>query len=152
MCQYARTCAQRAKKSPVATSHQPVLACAGRERIEALLAFGASRTEAAAGPVARATAAAMAPTLQQLSGAGLVVVPSLLAGQLLAGAQPAQVLTRCCSAQCVACRSAAAARGKSETHIGACVVLLSRRKSPASQASYRPPHNRACAVPDKPCS
>ncbi len=63
----------------------------GREQIEALLAFGASRTEAASGPVARATAAAMAPTLQQLSGAGLVVVPSLLAGQLLAGAQPAQV-------------------------------------------------------------
>ena len=43
--------------------------------------------------MARATATAMAPMLQQLSSAGLVVLPSLLAGQLLGGAQPAQVLT-----------------------------------------------------------
>ncbi len=41
--------------------------------------------------MARAAAAAMAPTLQQLSGAGLVVLPPLMAGQLLAGTQPTQV-------------------------------------------------------------
>ena len=59
------------------------------------LAFGASRAEATAEAVRAAAAAALGPTLQQLSGMGLVALPSVMAGELLAGAPPSQVSTQC---------------------------------------------------------
>ena len=45
---------------------------AGAERVEALLALGASRREATAGAVQRALGAALAPALSHMSAVGLV--------------------------------------------------------------------------------
>lgn len=47
-------------------------ACAGCDRVEALLAVGASRREATAAAVQRALGAALAPALSHMSTAGLV--------------------------------------------------------------------------------
>ena len=48
---------------------------AGRERVEALLALGASRAEAAAAPARRALSTALAPMLNSMSVVGLVSIP-----------------------------------------------------------------------------
>ncbi len=69
--------------------------CAGRERVELLLQLGAGRWEATRPVITKALAAALGPTLSQLSVAGLVSVPSLMAGQLLGGVPPVQVGDPC---------------------------------------------------------
>ncbi|KAG1679817.1 hypothetical protein FOA52_012729 [Chlamydomonas sp. UWO 241] len=56
----------------------------GRPQIELMLALGASRDEAARGAVRSALQATLGPVLSQLSLVGLIGVPSLMAGQLLA--------------------------------------------------------------------
>lgn len=63
---------------------------AGRERVELLLAMGASRQEAAKGVLQRALSAVLTPALNQMSVLGLVYIPDFMSGQLLAGFAPLQ--------------------------------------------------------------
>lgn len=56
--------------------------------ILALSALGATPWEAAAPSVRRAMRAAMIPGINTLSAAGIVFIPGMMAGQLLAGADP----------------------------------------------------------------
>jgi putative ABC transport system permease protein len=56
-----------------------------KDRIERLLALGASRAEATAGCVGRATRAAMMPTINGMSVVGLVSIPGMMSGQILGG-------------------------------------------------------------------
>ena len=63
----------------------------GGDGLELMLCLGASRWEAARGPVARAAKLAMTPILNQLSVVGLVWIPGMMTGQMIAGADPAQV-------------------------------------------------------------
>ena len=59
-----------------------------RDRIEALLALGATRWEAAHPALRRAIRAGMIPTLNAMAVIGLVSLPGMMTGQLLAGVDP----------------------------------------------------------------
>ncbi|MBB6099914.1 putative ABC transport system permease protein [Deinobacterium chartae] len=59
-----------------------------RDRIEALLALGATRWEAAQGAVASAVRTGMIPTLNSMAVMGIVSLPGMMTGQILAGADP----------------------------------------------------------------
>jgi putative ABC transport system permease protein len=59
-----------------------------RSAIEARLALGATRFEALGGPVRGAIRAGLIPILNQMSAAGLVTLPGMMTGQILAGADP----------------------------------------------------------------
>jgi putative ABC transport system permease protein len=59
-----------------------------RDQVETLLALGATRWEAARLPVREATRAGMIPILNSMSVAGIVSLPGMMTGQLLAGANP----------------------------------------------------------------
>ena len=59
-----------------------------RAAIEARLALGATRLEALGGPVRAAVRAGLIPILNQMSAAGLVTLPGMMTGQILAGADP----------------------------------------------------------------
>lgn len=63
-----------------------------RAEIETMLALGATRTEATSKLVASATSAAMIPILNTMSVAGIVSIPGMMTGQLLAGASPLQAV------------------------------------------------------------
>ena len=63
----------------------------GGDGVELMLCLGASRWEASRGAVARAAKLAMTPILNQLSVVGLVWIPGMMTGQMIAGADPAQV-------------------------------------------------------------
>lgn len=64
--------------------------------MELALAFGASRWEAARPVVQRAGLAGAEPLLRCMRAAGLVTLPVLMSGMLLAGDYPSQVsLTPC---------------------------------------------------------
>jgi putative ABC transport system permease protein len=58
--------------------------------VEVLLALGASRLEATRALVQRAVRVAMTPLLNQMSVMGLVSIPGMMTGQILAGSDPAQ--------------------------------------------------------------
>lgn len=60
----------------------------GRDRVEALLAAGATRWEAAEDGVRRAVRMALTPTLNQMNVAGIVSIPGMMTGQILGGADP----------------------------------------------------------------
>eukprot|EP00879_Flechtneria_rotunda_P028713 GHRR01030927.1.p1 GENE.GHRR01030927.1~~GHRR01030927.1.p1 ORF type:complete len:301 (+),score=63.82 GHRR01030927.1:256-1158(+) len=62
----------------------------GADRIEKLLAMGATRVEATHDVVARATRLAMTPILNQMSVVGLVSIPGMMTGQILSGSNPDQ--------------------------------------------------------------
>ena len=62
----------------------------GGDRVEAMLCLGATRWEACSGAVARAARLAATPILNQLSVVGLVWIPGMMTGQMIAGADPAQ--------------------------------------------------------------
>lgn len=69
----------------------PLAACgAGADRIERLLALGATRWEATSELLVRATKTAMTPLLNQMSVVGLVSIPGMMTGQILAGSDPSQ--------------------------------------------------------------
>lgn len=59
-----------------------------RGEVEAYLALGATSATAAAEPVRRAMAAALIPTINGLMTVGLVSLPGMMIGQILAGESP----------------------------------------------------------------
>jgi putative ABC transport system permease protein len=61
---------------------------AGRDRVEALLAIGAERWEAAREPVRRAVRTGMIPIVNSMMIVGIVSIPGMMTGQLLAGVDP----------------------------------------------------------------
>lgn len=61
-----------------------------RTQVEALLAMGATRWEAARGPLRRAIRAGMTPTVNSMLAAGIVSLPGTLTGQLLSGIAPVE--------------------------------------------------------------
>ena len=61
---------------------------ARRGEVELYLALGASPGRAAAAPVRRALTAALIPTINALTVVGLVSLPGMMTGQILAGASP----------------------------------------------------------------
>lgn len=63
---------------------------AGADRVEKLLALGATRWEATRAPVSRAVRLAMTPLLNQMSVVGLVSIPGMMTGQILAGTDPSE--------------------------------------------------------------
>jgi len=65
---------------------------AGRSAVEMSLALGATRWEAAQGPARQAVRAGMIPTLNQMTVVGLVSLPGMMTGQVLAGQPPIQAV------------------------------------------------------------
>jgi putative ABC transport system permease protein len=64
----------------------------GRAAVEMSLALGATRWEAALGPARQAVRAGMIPTLNQMAVVGLVSLPGMMTGQVLAGQSPLQAV------------------------------------------------------------
>ena len=60
----------------------------GRAQVEAYLALGATPARAAAEPVRRALVAALIPSVNGLMTVGLVQLPGMMTGQILAGQSP----------------------------------------------------------------
>ncbi|MFC0397126.1 ABC transporter permease [Paraburkholderia rhizosphaerae] len=65
---------------------------AHRDRVEMALALGATRWEAAQGPARDAVRAGMIPTLNQMAVVGVVSLPGMMTGQVLAGQSPLQAV------------------------------------------------------------
>lgn len=65
---------------------------AHNDEIETLLALGASPVQASARVVREAISAAMIPTVNALTVVGLVSLPGMMTGQILAGADPTQAV------------------------------------------------------------
>jgi putative ABC transport system permease protein len=63
-----------------------------RDRIETLLALGATRWEAARTTVAAAVRAGMIPIVNAMSIAGVVSLPGMMTGQLLSGVEPVEAV------------------------------------------------------------
>jgi putative ABC transport system permease protein len=61
---------------------------AQRAAVEALLALGEDRRRALLGPVRQAARSAMLPTINSMAATGLVALPGMMTGQILAGAEP----------------------------------------------------------------
>ena len=61
-----------------------------RNHIEADLAMGATRWEAARGPLRDAVRRGMIPIINSMSVVGIVSIPGMMTGQILAGADPAE--------------------------------------------------------------
>jgi putative ABC transport system permease protein len=59
-----------------------------RDQIEAFLALGATRWEAAYKPIQEALRTGMIPTINSMLVMGLVSLPGMMTGQILAGASP----------------------------------------------------------------
>jgi hypothetical protein len=82
--------------------------------VERLLALGATRWEATRAPVSRAVRLAMTPLLNQMSVVGLVSIPGMMTGQILAGTDPteaARYQVRGEGARAGACACACGSRG-----------------------------------------
>jgi putative ABC transport system permease protein len=78
-----------------------------RSRIEALLALGATRWEAAIEPIRDALRTGLVPTLNSMAIMGIVSLPGMMTGQILAGADPGvavryQIMIMFMIASCVA--------------------------------------------------
>ncbi|HEY3597440.1 MAG TPA: iron export ABC transporter permease subunit FetB [Paraburkholderia sp.] len=65
---------------------------ARRDRVEMALALGATRWEAAQEPARQAVRAGMIPTLNQMAVIGIVSLPGMMTGQVLAGQSPLQAV------------------------------------------------------------
>ncbi|GAB2919331.1 iron export ABC transporter permease subunit FetB [Paraburkholderia jirisanensis] len=65
---------------------------ARRDRVEMALALGATRWEAAQGAAREAVRAGMIPTLNQMTVVGVVSLPGMMTGQVLAGQSPLQAV------------------------------------------------------------
>jgi len=64
----------------------------GRASIEMILALGGSRWEAAQEPIRQAVRAGMIPTLNQMTVVGIVSLPGMMTGQVLAGQDPVEAV------------------------------------------------------------
>lgn len=63
-----------------------------RDQIDTLLALGATRWEAAREPVQQAVRTGMIPIINSMMVVGLVSLPGMMTGQLLAGVEPVQAV------------------------------------------------------------
>jgi putative ABC transport system permease protein len=63
-----------------------------RDQVEALLAMGATRWEAARGPVQQAIKTGLVPTINAMMVVGIVSLPGMMTGQLLAGTSPIEAV------------------------------------------------------------
>lgn len=74
----------------VSLSMNTFLSLMSRERaaIEARLILGATRTEAMNGVIRQSIRTALIPTLNQMAAAGVVTLPGIMTGQILAGMNP----------------------------------------------------------------
>jgi len=61
----------------------------GRDKVEALLALGATRIEATREVVQRAARLALTPLLNSMNVVGIVSIPGMMTGQILGGSDPA---------------------------------------------------------------
>jgi putative ABC transport system permease protein len=61
--------------------------------IELRLAFGANRSEALAAPLREAVRTGMVPIINGMAAAGIVSLPGMMTGQILAGAPPLQAVS-----------------------------------------------------------
>jgi len=62
----------------------------GRDRIDALLAFGATPWEASGGVAGEAVRTGMIPILNSMTVVGIVMIPGMMTGQILGGTPPVQ--------------------------------------------------------------
>jgi putative ABC transport system permease protein len=90
-CPFSAWCSATTLTS-VSLALQTLTEGAERERaaIEARIALGATRFEAFAPVLRRAIRTAMTPLLNTMSVAGIVALPGMMTGQILAGADPAE--------------------------------------------------------------
>jgi len=65
---------------------------AHRAQVEALLALGATRWEAAQRPIQEAVRTGMVPTINAMMVVGIVSLPGMMTGQLLAGVAPVEAV------------------------------------------------------------
>lgn len=65
---------------------------AGRDQVETLLALGATRWEAARLPIRAAIRTGMVPIINAMMVAGIVSLPGMMTGQLLAGVDPMEAV------------------------------------------------------------
>lgn len=65
---------------------------ARRSEIELLLSFGATRREALAAPLRSAVRTGMIPIINAMAAAGVVSLPGMMTGQILAGSPPLQAV------------------------------------------------------------
>ena len=63
-----------------------------RDQVEALLALGATRWEAARGPIRQAVKTGLIPTINAMMVVGIVSLPGMMTGQILAGASPVEAV------------------------------------------------------------
>src|SRR3569623_2692060 len=63
-----------------------------RAPVEALLALGATRWEAARGPIRQAVRTGLIPTINAMMVVGIVSLPGMMTGQILAGADPVEAV------------------------------------------------------------
>jgi UDP-glucose/iron transport system permease protein len=63
-----------------------------RDQIEALLALGATRWEAARQPIRQAVRTGLIPTINAMMVVGIVSLPGMMTGQILAGASPLEAV------------------------------------------------------------
>ncbi|NUQ60901.1 MAG: iron export ABC transporter permease subunit FetB [Pirellulales bacterium] len=63
-----------------------------RDQVETLLVLGATGWEAARGPVQQAVRTGMVPIINSMMVVGLVSLPGMMTGQLLAGVEPVQAV------------------------------------------------------------
>ena len=63
-----------------------------RQEVEAQLALGATRWEAAGGPVRHAVRMGMIPIINSMMVTGIVSLPGMMTGQILSGASPMQAV------------------------------------------------------------
>ncbi|CAL8471622.1 g11164 [Coccomyxa elongata] len=62
----------------------------GKDRIEQLLALGATRWEATQASIQRCVRVALTPILNQMNVVGIVSIPGMMTGQILSGSDPSQ--------------------------------------------------------------
>lgn len=63
-----------------------------RDQVESLLALGASRWEAAREPIRQAVRTGLIPTINAMMVVGIVSLPGMMTGQLLAGTSPVEAV------------------------------------------------------------
>jgi putative ABC transport system permease protein len=63
-----------------------------RDQVEALLALGATRWEAARQPIQQAVKTGLIPTINAMMVVGIVSLPGMMTGQLLAGTSPVEAV------------------------------------------------------------